>query len=298
MPLACFWNPSANAFDFKFGQASITLLDMYAGLGFPLGEKPFHESDYKQIPSVEFNQTPNSWTNFVARFRLGATYKEEDQGESATAKGVAFLDFWLNKFIFSSIAGKMTKTYHRMAEVLYAGNEIGLGQIVLAHLYRCLYNLSCNPLKCSVSGPLWILEAWARIYFPRLASMELTEVPGDHVVAARHAGIDPNIEYGYYRCLEIVFEMTASEFYSAGQAVLDQKYLRALDTGFMPHAKQSEEGKRLWRQCISMADFPLLSSEKGVKGFEVYALQLFARQLGLTQLMAYPPLRSVNMFSA
>ena len=46
-----------------------------------------------------------------------------------------------------------------------------------------------------------------------------------------------------------------------------------------------------------MADFPLFTSAKGTKGYEVYAPQLFARQLGLFQLVAYPPLRSVNLFS-
>ena len=245
MPLACFWNSSANAFDFKFGQASITLLDMYAGLGFPLGEKPFHEPEYEHVPKVRYNRLPSAWGNFVERFRLEAFYDEEDQGETADAKGVAFLDFWLNKFIFSSTAGKITKTYHRMAEVLYDGNEIGLGQIVLAHLYRCLHTLSCNPLACKISGPLWILEAWSRIYFPLLAPTHHQKTPDEHVVAARQAGTIPNKQNRYYDCLKHIFETIASEFYSAGQAMLDQRYPHALRSGFMSSATQSVEGRRL-----------------------------------------------------
>ena len=300
MPLICFWNPSANVFDFRFGQATVTLLDMYADLGFPLGEKPYHEPDYNDLPKIPYAKFTPAWVTFVKRFRLSAIYPAQDPGESAYAKGVAFLDYWLNKFIFCSTAGKMTKTYHRMAEVLYARQEIGLGQIVLAHLYRCLHILSCNPLHSKVPGPLWILEAWYRMYFPLLGPKhhQKPKNPDAFVLASQYVGTVMNKDIGYYDCLRVIFEPKAPEFYPAARTILEHKYPRALRDGFMPSVAQSDEGRRLFIQCTSMADFPLFSSSQREKGFEVYALQLFARQLGLTQLAPYPPLQSVNMFSA
>ncbi|KAL6211708.1 hypothetical protein ACLB2K_016931 [Fragaria x ananassa] len=41
MAAACFWDTSSNAFNFKFGQMGITLLDLYAIIGLLVFDRPY-----------------------------------------------------------------------------------------------------------------------------------------------------------------------------------------------------------------------------------------------------------------
>ncbi|KAL6216717.1 hypothetical protein ACLB2K_009936 [Fragaria x ananassa] len=61
--------------------------------------------------------------------------------------------------------------------------------MTLGMLYRALYTLSLSPFNHhEVSGPLWILDIWLQLYFPRFRNPKLELVSSNKVLGMSFAG--------------------------------------------------------------------------------------------------------------
>ncbi|KAI5351360.1 PREDICTED: aminotransferase [Prunus dulcis] len=81
----------------------------------------------------------------------------------------AFLLIWLFKYVLCMVSAQVTSEVQPLAEALAKGNQLALGPMVLAYLYRGLYNMvSLNPMKCNTTGPIWLFQLWLQVYFPEV----------------------------------------------------------------------------------------------------------------------------------
>jgi hypothetical protein len=157
----CFWDTSSNTFNFRFGQMGITLLDILTITSLPIHPFAYCFGDFNGIlKSLEFKPSTvrkpysKSYTAWNAHFST----QENEEG------GIAFLELWLCKFIFCINSAKITGTWTMLAAALFNGQQTGIGQTVLASLYRSLYNLTLQPFDFTNSaGPLWIPDLWIQV---------------------------------------------------------------------------------------------------------------------------------------
>ncbi|XP_024200115.1 cysteine-rich receptor-like protein kinase 7 [Rosa chinensis] len=97
--------------------------------------------------------------------------------EHNETSGIAFLEYWLCKFIFCTSSCKPTGAWTLLATALYNGLSIRLGQPVLGALYRTLYQATMHPFETSISGPFWILDFWIQAYFPFFRGDDILMLP-------------------------------------------------------------------------------------------------------------------------
>jgi hypothetical protein len=80
----------------------------------------------------------------------------------------AFLNFWLQHFIFCGPSLAPTKNYLSLAYELAKGATVGLGKLFLGEDYRYLYLMSSSLLsqkKLKTSRPWWFIQLWTHLYF-------------------------------------------------------------------------------------------------------------------------------------
>ncbi|KAM1440274.1 hypothetical protein ACFX13_013817 [Malus domestica] len=80
------------------------------------------------------------------------------EGEEALREGEheAFLFYWYNKFICCTISNKCLVENMPVAEALASGHTLALSPAILAHLLRCLADMTQHKIDPYQSGPLWI----------------------------------------------------------------------------------------------------------------------------------------------
>jgi hypothetical protein len=80
----------------------------------------------------------------------------------------AFLNFWLEHFIFYGPSLAPTKNYLSLAYELAKGATVGLGKLLLGEVYRYLHLMSSSLLsqkRLKTGGPWWFIQLWAHLYF-------------------------------------------------------------------------------------------------------------------------------------
>jgi hypothetical protein len=80
----------------------------------------------------------------------------------------AFLNFWLERFIFCGPSLAPTKNYLSLAYELAKGATVGLGKLFLREVYIYLHLTSSSLLsqkKLKTGDPWWFIQLWAHIYF-------------------------------------------------------------------------------------------------------------------------------------
>ena len=80
----------------------------------------------------------------------------------------AFLNLWLDHFLFNGPSLAPTKNYLNLANALANDQPLALGKLFLGILYRHLslntqHLLSNSPI--TTGGPWWFIQLWCRIYF-------------------------------------------------------------------------------------------------------------------------------------
>ncbi|KAK9919784.1 hypothetical protein M0R45_028362 [Rubus argutus] len=181
----CFWDTASNTFNFRFGQMGITLLDILTITGLPIQPFAYCSGDFNNIlSSLEFKPSTirqpysKSYSAWIAHF----SNQEDEQG------GIAFLELWFCKYIFCISSAKITSSWTMLAAALFNGNRTGLGQTVLASLYRALYNLTLQPFDfANLNGPLWILDLWLQVYFPHFRNPEVENFSDDQILGMAFA---------------------------------------------------------------------------------------------------------------
>jgi hypothetical protein len=80
----------------------------------------------------------------------------------------AFLNLWLEHFIFCGPSLAPTNNYLPLAYELAKGSTVGLGKLFLREVYRYLHLMSLSLLsqkKLRTGGPWWFIQLRAHLYF-------------------------------------------------------------------------------------------------------------------------------------
>ncbi|XP_050222279.1 uncharacterized protein LOC126672371 [Mercurialis annua] len=165
MGASLFWSTAVHCFCFKFGMMTVTLLDMPAILNIPvIGERISPNLD-AEVPTFKLSKAQRSYGPFVKLF-MGEEHYKPDVREH-----IAFLAFFIAKFIICTSSFRVTTDCFTLATALAEGRKCNLGEFMLAHLYRSLNKIAPhgdNRVFQCPSGPLWVLQLWLALYFPEL----------------------------------------------------------------------------------------------------------------------------------
>jgi hypothetical protein len=117
------------------------------------------------LPEVPFRLSSKSeCTNWGAY--LNQHFKTK--GPMIEIEHMAFLNFWLEHFIFCGPSLAPTKNYLSLAYELAKGVTVGLGKLFLREVYRYHHLTSLSLLsqkKLKTGGPRWFIQLWAYLYF-------------------------------------------------------------------------------------------------------------------------------------
>ena len=90
------------------------------------------------------------------------------KGPVTEKEHTAFLNFWLEHFIFCGPSLAPTKNYLSLAYQLAQGEQIGIGKLFLGEVYRYLYLMTLTLISqrtVKTGGPWWFIQLWAQLYF-------------------------------------------------------------------------------------------------------------------------------------
>ena len=90
------------------------------------------------------------------------------KGPVGKKEHTAFLNLWLEHFIFCGPSLAPTKNYLPLACLLAHGNRTSLGKFFLGETYRCLHLMTTSlqsQWKLRTGGPWWFIQLWAQLYF-------------------------------------------------------------------------------------------------------------------------------------
>jgi hypothetical protein len=157
-----FWSDALTCFLFGYGLMTPTLMDvvMITGLdiaspspsGYRMPEVPFKL--FSKIECINWG----AYLNQHIKIKSPVTEKEH----------TAFLNLWLEHFIFYDPSLAPTKNDLSLAYELARGHTIGLGKLFLGEVYRYLHLMSSSLLsqkKLRTGGIWWCIQLWAHLYF-------------------------------------------------------------------------------------------------------------------------------------
>jgi hypothetical protein len=174
-----FWSDALNAFLFGNGSMTPNLLDvlMLTGLNISESDKPFDTivKSSHQLATKEVK----GWKGYITEHaRTGTIHHREH---------TAFLNMWLEKFIFCGSTCGPTTNMQSMAERLASDVKIHLGKHLLGAVYHMLHQVSArlatNQPLSNIGGPWWFLQLWLNLYTHKVIGHEITqqEFPSDYL---------------------------------------------------------------------------------------------------------------------
>jgi hypothetical protein len=158
-----FWSDALNCFLIGYySPMTPTLTDVVMITGLDIASPS--PSTYG-LPEVPFRLSSKSeCTNWGAYLN----HHVKTKGPVIEREHTAFLNFWLEHFIFCGPSLTPTKNYLSLAYELAKGATVGLGKPFLGEVYMHLYLMSSSLLsqnKLKTSGPWWFIQLWAHLYF-------------------------------------------------------------------------------------------------------------------------------------
>ena len=149
-----FWSDAINAFMFNHGPMTPTLMDvmMLTGLNIHAPVRPFHLLE-KASFKIETNSI-GGWKGYIS--------KNMNTGSVSVRKHTAFLNMWLEKFIFCGKAVGPTSNNLKLVEILATGNSVPLGKHLFGSVYHLLHQVSVRlrndqPIS-NLGGPWWFIQ--------------------------------------------------------------------------------------------------------------------------------------------
>jgi hypothetical protein len=147
-----FWCDALNYFLFVHSPMTPTLMDAVMITGLDIASPS--PSDYN-LPKVPFRLSSKSeCTNWGAYLSQHVKTK----GPMIKREHTAFLNFWLEHFIFCGPSLAPTKNYLSLAYELAKAATIGLSKLFLGDVYRYLHLMSSSLLsqkRLKTGGPWW-----------------------------------------------------------------------------------------------------------------------------------------------
>jgi hypothetical protein len=150
-----FWSDALNYFLFGHSLMIPTLMDVVMITVLDIASPS--PSAYN-LPEVPFRLSSESeCTNWGAYMSQHVKTK----GPVTEREYTAFLNFWLEHFIFCGPSLAPTKKYLSLAYELAQGATVGLGKLFLREVYRYLHLMSSSLLsqkKLKTGGPWWFIQ--------------------------------------------------------------------------------------------------------------------------------------------
>jgi hypothetical protein len=157
-----FWSDALNCFLFGHGLMTSTLLDVMMITGLDISSTCPSAYRLSEVPFKLSSKT--ECTNWGAYLNQHLKTK----GLVTEKEHTAFLNLWLEHFLFCDPSLAPTKNYLPLAYELAKGHTIGLGKLFLGEIYRYLHLMSLSLLsqkKLRTGGPWWFIQLWAHLYF-------------------------------------------------------------------------------------------------------------------------------------
>jgi hypothetical protein len=156
---------------FNHGQMTPTLMDvmMLTGLNIQASDRPFHLLE-KASFKIE-TKSIGGWKGYIN--------KNTKTGPVSTREHTAFLNMWLEKFIFCGKAIGPTNNNLKLAKTLARGNLVPLGKHILGSVYHLLHQVSVRlrndqPIA-NLGGPWWFIQLWLHMYMHKTMAVDLAE---------------------------------------------------------------------------------------------------------------------------
>jgi hypothetical protein len=148
-----FWSDAINAFMFNHVPMTPTLMDvvMLTGLNIHASDRPFRliKKAYFEIETKSIG----GWKGYIG--------KNMNIGSVSAREHTAFLNMWLEKFVFCGKAVGPTSNNLKLAETLANGNFVPLGKHLLGSVYYLLHQvltrLRNNQPITNLGGPWWFI---------------------------------------------------------------------------------------------------------------------------------------------
>ena len=147
-----FWSNALNAFVFGHGPMTITLanVNMLTSLRITRSMQPYEylSAGFKKLAKIS---DCIGWASNILN-HIG------DESNVSEREHVAFLNMWLERFVFCGSSCGPTYNHKLMAEHLAVGKDIPLGKYLLGEAYHLMYQVAAqllkNELVHAISGPL------------------------------------------------------------------------------------------------------------------------------------------------
>ena len=131
-----FWSNTLNAFVFGHGPMTITLADVYmlTGLRITGLMQPYHFLSARSKKLAKISDC-TGWASYI----LNHT---GDESTVRQREYMAFLNMWLERFIFCGSSCGLTYNHKLMTEHLTVGVEIPLGKYLLGSTYHLMHQVA------------------------------------------------------------------------------------------------------------------------------------------------------------
>jgi hypothetical protein len=134
---------------------------------------------YRDVKPSHRLKTKNvgGWAGYISEHMKDGTVSDREH--------VAFLNMWLEKFVFCGKSFGPTSNCQIVAERLALGSSFPLGKYLLAVVYHLLHqvsvSLSTNSPIGSLGGPRWFINMWLNLYLRDKLEQDIFNMcfPGD-----------------------------------------------------------------------------------------------------------------------
>lgn len=167
-----FWSDALNAFLFGHGPRKPTLLDVLMLISLNI-LAPDRSHDLLAKASSRFKtRNIGGWKGYIERY--------SKSGAADHREHIAFINMWLEKYIFcGKIVGPTSNTL-KVAETLAEGNMIPLGKHLLGSVYYLLHQVSAklrtNQPISNLGGPWWFIQLWLNMYMHKTMGINLRQM--------------------------------------------------------------------------------------------------------------------------
>ena len=135
-----FWSNALNAFVFSHGPMTITLADVYMLTGLRITGS-VHPYEYLSAGSKKLAKILDciGWASYILN-HIG------DESTIGKREYVAFLNMWLERFVFCGSSCGLTYNHKLMVEHLAVGKDIPLGKHLLGAASHLMYQVAAQLL--------------------------------------------------------------------------------------------------------------------------------------------------------
>jgi hypothetical protein len=136
-----FWSDVLNCFLFGHGPMTPTLLDVMMITGLDISSACPSAYRLSVVPfKLSSKAECTNWSTYLSQH-------QKSKGPVSENEHTAFLNLWLEHFLFCGPSLAPTKNYLSLAYELAKGHPIGLGKLFLGELYRYLHLMTSSLLS-------------------------------------------------------------------------------------------------------------------------------------------------------